>query len=379
MVIENRVGEERLSLHDLVVRSADSALELQSDDGTFPAGENYAYGDPETPVRNTARWSIVLCGAYQISGDNRFRDAAEDAIDALLDEDFRPHGYTFHCRKTPDKDCCNGLVGQATPIRALTTAGEVLEHSDALDTARDVFALHPFDADLGLWERIEIDGRNLSFDRTLNHQIIFAAQSAPLAAHDDVVTERITTFLDALDSNMALHSDGLIKHYVHPPLRSVVSKLARRPETYPLLWNALVNPLHSRSEKQHRKEIGYHPVNLSTLARLHTEVGDHPFWSSDKLDSTMRYLEERTSQLLAGDDLVHGTMMPGTDIALALSELEGTSLTELKHLVEHDLNRLLDRSSYLLESGSIDSNDQAALVVKFLDFPDLQLSLSSHD
>lgn len=379
MGTEDEPGVERLSLHELVVRSADSELRLQNNDGTFPAGENYAYGDPETPVRNTARWSIVLCGAYRISGEDRFRDAAEAAIDFLLDGNARPHGHTFHCRKTTDKDRCNGLVGQATPIRALTLAGEVLGRSDALDAARNVFALHPFDADLGLWERVEIDGENLSFDRTLNHQIIFAARSAPLAAHDDIVAERITAFLDALDSNMALHADGLIKHYVHPSLRSIVSKLRRRPETYPLLWNALVNPLYARSEKRRRKELGYQSVNLSALARLHAEVGDHPFWSSDKLESAIRCLEERTDQLLSGDDIIHGSTMPGTDIAVVLHEFEGTPFAELQHLVEHDLDRLLDRSTYLLESSRIDTNDQAALVVKFLDLPDATLPVASHD
>jgi hypothetical protein len=376
--MEDGSESERLSLHDLVVRSADSGLSLQNDDGSFPAGENYAYGDPETPVRNTARWSIVLCGAYRISGGGRFRDAAEDAIDFLLGGDARPHGYTFHCRKTSDKDYCNGLVGQATPIRALTVASEVLGRSDALDTAREVFALHPFDDDLGLWERIEIDGENLSFDRTLNHQIIFAARCASLTAHDDTAVERITTFLDALDSNMAIHSDGLIRHYVHPPIRSVLAKALDRPETYPLLWNALVNPLYLLSKRRRRKELGYHPVNLSALARLHAEVDDHAFWSSDTFDATIRCLRERTEQMLSGEDIVHGSTMPGTDIAIVLHEFEGTPVDELRHLVERDLDRLLDRSSYLLDSSRIDSNDQAALVVSFFDLPDATLSIAPH-
>jgi len=375
---DDGAGGESVSVHELVVRSADAALSLQGDDGAFPAGENYAYGDPETPVRNTARWTIVLCGAYQLTDDDRFRDAGERAVDYLLGDDVRPHGYTFHCRKTTDKDHCNGLVGQATPIRALTVADEVLGRSDALDAAREVFALHPFDADLGLWERIEIDGRNLSFDRTLNHQIIFAARCARLASHDDRAAERIAAFLDALDSNMALHSDGLIKHYVHPPVRTVVSKCIRNPEYYPLVWNAVVNPLYARSEDRRRKELGYQPVNLAALARLHAEVGDHPFWSSDKLDAAIDCLEAETERLLAGDGLTHGSTMPGTDIAFVLNEFRGTPLAESKRLLEHDLDRLLDPSTYLLESSSIDPNDQAPFIVKFLDFPDTRLSIPTH-
>lgn len=379
MAAEEGSLPESISSHDLIVRSADSALSFQRDDGSFPAGENYAYGDPETPVRNTARWSIVLSKAYDLTGDGRFREAAGMAIDFLLGGDARPHGYTFHCRKTTDKDRCNGLVGQGTPIRALTFAGEILGRDDTLDVAKEVFSLHPFDEDLGLWERIEIDGRTLSFDRTLNHQILFAAGCVGLAQHYQFVEDRLRSFLDPLLSNMAIHGDGLIKHYVHPPVSSVIRTVARDPRHYSLAWNTLVNPFYDRSKERRLKEFGYQPVNLAALADLHGHFEDHPLWSSDTIDRAIRCLKDHQHRFLSDEKITHGAVIPGTTIARILHEFERRSMSDLTHLVAHDLNEKLDRTSFLLEKDAADPATQAALVSGFVGLPNVRITLGTDD
>jgi len=379
MVAEDGSGNEYISLHELIVRSADAGLSLQRDNGSFPAGENYAYGDPETPVRNTARWLIVLCRAYELTDDHRFRTAAGRAVNYLLNDDVRPYGYTFHCRKTTDKDRCNGLVGQAGPIRALTTAGEKLENNAALEAAKEVFSLHPFDDDLGLWERIEIDGQNLSFDRTLNHQILFAAGCADLAKHETFVEERLQLFLGSLPTNMATHDDGLIKHYIRPPADLVIRNVVMNPSHYLLVWNMLVNHYYDRSMERREKELGYQPVNLAALSELHAHFEDFPMWCSDTIDRTIRCLKDNQPKLLSDEGITHGVVMPGTTIARILHEFEGQPMSDLTHLLANDLDRKLNHESFLLNKDTADPVTQAALVSNFVTLPNVQIPLRTDD
>ena len=39
---------------ELIVRTAEVGVALQAEDGSFPAGHNGPYRDPETPARTTA-------------------------------------------------------------------------------------------------------------------------------------------------------------------------------------------------------------------------------------------------------------------------------------------------------------------------------------
>ena len=53
-------GTQTITLHEFLERSAESALELQREDGSFPPGRNFTYDEPETPVGTTARWATTL-------------------------------------------------------------------------------------------------------------------------------------------------------------------------------------------------------------------------------------------------------------------------------------------------------------------------------
>ena len=81
----------------------------------------------ETPVRNTAHWLITMLKAYEISNETKFKDSAWRAVQYLLSPSARPMNATFFCRTNPEKDFCNGLVGQAWIIEALAIAGMKLE------------------------------------------------------------------------------------------------------------------------------------------------------------------------------------------------------------------------------------------------------------
>ena len=364
---------ETITIHELLERSAESALELQRKDGSFPPGRNYAYDEPETPVRTTSHWTMTLSKVYDITGKDKFKEAADAAVDYLLNHKVRPHGFTYFCRDATGKDHCNGLVGQAGAIRALAHAGPILGRQDAIDTAEEVFAIHPFNEDLGLWERVEIDGRKLSFDRTLNHQILFAEGSCHLAAQSNLIAEQIGMFLDHLESNMRIHSNGLIKHYIGPPLSSVLPTIAKTPRYYDLIINEVMSACYSFSSKRRQKERGYQVVNLVGLSKLYQSFPDHPLWDSNSLAQTLRFVKINQEELVRRENIRHGTQLQSIAIAKIRSRFGGVQMSGYANLIAHDLQFNPD-SKALLDIEGVDPNTRSAMVVALVDLPDLRIS-----
>ena len=89
---------ETITTYELLERSARAALDWQREDGSFPPGRNGVYDEPETPVRTTSKWLTTLSKVYEITGEQTYADAANDAADYLLSDEARPYGYTFHSR-----------------------------------------------------------------------------------------------------------------------------------------------------------------------------------------------------------------------------------------------------------------------------------------
>jgi len=368
---ESEPGTYGVSTRELLIRGARKALEYQRADGSFPPGRNYTYDEPETPVRTTSHWLETLSSAVEATGDEAFVAAANDAADYLLSGEVRPDDATFHCRHTDSKDKCNGLVGQAAPIRALVAAATVLERPDARRTAEEVFRLHPFDEALGLWERVEIDGRRISFDRTLNHQIIFAAAAAELES--ETATARVERFLDRLERNMHQHPNGLIKHYARPPLPAVLSSVARTPRYYNMLVNEVAFRYYSRSETRRRKERGYQTVNLAALSELRASVPDHRFWRTEALADALSFVRDAEDELLEGIDVRHGHQLQGIAIAKIRHRFDGVPINDLRYLVRAELADDIGDGTELFEVSSLDENTRFALVSELTDLPNVEL------
>ncbi|MFC6613900.1 hypothetical protein ACFQAS_02825 [Halopenitus salinus] len=363
-----------VTLHDIIERSARDGLDLQRDDGSFPPGRNYTYDEPETPVRTTSHWLLVLTKAYKISRETVFEDAANSAIDYLLSDDVRPSGFTYHCRNVESKDKCNGLVGQAAPIRALARTSEVFERSDARETAEEVFRLHPFSEELGLWERVETDGSTLSFDRTLNHQIIFSAAAAEIAPTVNIIEERIGNFLDHLSTNMRLHSNGLIKHYVRPRFIDTICSISCAPRRrYDMLINEIAFHYYSYSDERRKKERGYQTVNLNALSKLKPIFPNHEFWRCEKLSRALDFVRDNENDLIRGIDTKHGSLVQGISIAKILHRFEGTSIEEHRERIVSDLCLETDTVFDILDIEGVDENTRIALVSVLTDLPDMDL------
>ena len=361
-------GHRTVSTYELLEQSVTAALDLQRDDGSFPPGQNGVYDESETPVRTTSHWLNTLAHVYELTGDETFANSAIAAADYLLGEEARPHGYTFHSRNE-GQDRCDGLVGQSPAIRSLANVGAILDRPEIKAAAEEVFMLHPFDDRLGIWERVEIDGRRLSFDRTLNHQIHFASAGAYLA--DDEIDRMIRQFLEKLSDTLRTYRNGLIKHFLRPPPILVLKTLSSDRSRWNLLWNEIMFHYYSRSRDHRRKETGYHVVNLAALSHLKRQYPDHEFWTSDEIRRAIRYLDERSTD----GNVNYGSLLPGIQTAIALHVLDDQPVEEVKTFVASDLESKFDFESNLMVNDTVDPMYQAASIVHLTILPDLYVSI----
>ena len=364
-------GEKSKTTDDLLIRGAKAGLDLQREDGSFPPGHAGTYDYSLKPVRTTSGWLLTFSGAYEITDNEAFANAAHRAIDYLLAEDARPHGHTFHVRETQDKDKCDGLVGQASPIKALSYSGKVFNRNDAIEVAEEVFTLHPFNRQFGLWKRVEINGTHLSFDRTLNHQLIFAAGAAHLAKYSDTVAQQCQAFLDQLATNIDLHDDGLPRHYIRPPVKDVLLSSIRNPEARVLLWNELAVHYYSKSEQRKVKEKNYYLVITTALADLKHQWPNHQIWSSETIHRLLEYMKTTEyKQIFEGQNDI-GTGYPWLDHAITKYAFNNPGKKELEEWIGRTIKSEYDPSTGLLTRTASDPDFRATSIGKFMKLPSL--------
>jgi hypothetical protein len=210
-----------MQLSELIEQSGRVALGMQGSDGSFPPGQNGPYADRETPVRTTAHWLITLLSLHERTGEAAFRDAAARAAGYLRSDDVRPMGASFLARTLPERDFCNGLIGQAWAFEAMAAAAEPLGQPRLRELARELFLRHPFDERAGLWRCLNVEGSHGPFDMTFNHQLWFAASGALIEADPrGELGARVQRFLDrTLENHLKVDPSGRIAHFVPDPGR----------------------------------------------------------------------------------------------------------------------------------------------------------------
>lgn len=285
-----------MKLYTIIEGSAKTGLELQQSDGSMPSGQNGPWQDPQTAIRNTGHWLIQFAKAYEITNDERFLQATRDATSYLRSESARPYGFTFHHLNSNVRERCNGLVGQAWTIEALTVASETLNEPGLLDFAEDIFLLHPFDEKVGLWRPVEIDGQVLWFDMTFNHQLWFAAIGALLQSKlekQSKISHQVATFMDMIEDHLSVNSSGLIHHTMNSkfPLRKGIHLLYKHPNP-PLrsILNQINKSINSTSKGHSGRRIGYHSFNMYAFGLLYRVFPEHSFWKSADFRSTLSYI-----------------------------------------------------------------------------------------
>lgn len=363
-----------VTTYDLILQCANKGLILQRDDGSFPPGSNYPYNEHETPVRSTAEWLRILTKGAQISGNPAFEEASNKAIDYLLTEEARPSGYTYHNRDVSGKDSCNGLVGQHWPIQGIAEAASVFDRDEARTAALEVFRLHPFDNELGLWERVEIDGQPLSIDRTLNHQILFAGAASRLASCSPVVRDRVERFLDRLADNMFVNSNGRIAHYIRPSMREVLRSVFRNRRHRALLRNEVAFNYYRRLETRQKKERGYHVTNLEGLVNLRKKFPSHEFWDGEPFQSALTFTHENEVELVRRRQLTHGSTLQGITLAKVRYRLEDAPVNTIAKLVAADLDKDPTNGPHPFRPLDVEETTALTFVSPLLDMPNFEIT-----
>jgi hypothetical protein len=286
-------------LSNLILRSAESILRYQCEDGSFPAGHNGPYFDKETPVRNTAHWAITLCKAHNLSRDPRFQKRALLAQKYLLSEEARPYGAAFLCRRSRIKDCCNGLIGQAWAADALTILADCFGSTRALDVACEVLLHHEYAKKVHLWHTCDVSGESRAIDITFNHQLWFAAIAIKVGNRlkNSTLINRAGDFFQHINETMVLLEPGLIRHEIPSGIMLRFLSFPHKLRSYLFgsirdvfwghngqkkeNWRAKLTPIRQRS-------IEYLPFNLYGFALAYDESKDENWWTEPWLQKVLR-------------------------------------------------------------------------------------------
>ncbi len=367
-------------LSDIILQSCEAAFQFQSDDGSFPPGHNGPYHDQETPIRNTSHWLISMLKAYEISNKSKFKDSAWKAAQFLLLPTGRPMNATFFCRKNPEKDFCNGLIGQAWVIEALAIAGVKLEDSRYHDLAREIFLLHPFDHKVGLWRRVNVDGSYHTYDIAFNHQLWFASAGALLNSNTNApIDTEIKRFLDQTrESHLQVDDSGRIIHSISLPkpssMRNRISQYLHRRSNLLKKNNQTVY----NDNQLVYKEIGYHAFNLYAFALLKRCIPEDPLWQSTKFLSTLNFMNK--SEFINGlEDNIYGYPYnpPGFEVALTIQEFSSfTSFSKpAEWWVEQQLRRCYDMDKKMMSRSTEDEKTHAARMYESTRLKDCEIRL----
>ncbi len=262
-----------MDLRRLLLSTASEGIDLQSNDGSMPAGHNGPWNDQQTPVRNTAHWAVIFAYAYDLTNHQQYLEACKRCIRYLHSEDARPSGETFIHRRESKKDNCNGIVGQAWCIESLSMVDEIINEVECKGLAKHVFLKHPFDHSRGLWKTVETDGTVFDIHGTVNQQIMFAASGSELASESREISEMVSRFLNELDSNLDTYPSGLIRHTgcQHRGIK-------RR------IWRVI-------NEDKKNVAKGYHSFNLYALGVLKENFPNHRFWDSETIKRIIEYTQ----------------------------------------------------------------------------------------
>ena len=152
-----------MKLSEFLIAIADKALYKPK--RFLQPGRNGPYNDSETKVRNYGHWLITFSKCFELTGRKIYLEKVQELAEYLISDHARPYGFSFHHRSKEGKDRCNGLVGQAWTFESLACASSILDDIKYVKLAEEVFFQHNFNKNLGLWNRLEIDGQILSGSR----------------------------------------------------------------------------------------------------------------------------------------------------------------------------------------------------------------------
>lgn len=274
------------TMHPLTLlrEQADLFIAARHPKSGAPAGCNGPHLDPETPIRNSGHWLLLLARLWVLTGSGRYRNAALDMADFLMAVPSLSQEKLPKLRDKARRDQANGGISAGWLIEALALSGQILERDDLIDMARALSRWFAFDKNAAPWCVREPDGNLTAIDTTLNHQFWFAMACCLIPDPDPALEEELRAFLRGLNTHLRHVDDDLLAHAVRSPALSKAGFVERLlpffsehgsyPST-PALQNKVTRKLSRIQTLYHERETGYLVFNMLGLARiLETKYSD---------------------------------------------------------------------------------------------------------
>lgn len=268
MPIDTSIFSNLACLKESLLATAYNGISLQHEVGWFPPGHNGPWMDTDTPIRVTAHYSMVFFYAWKLTENEAFKAAGIRACQWIVDlHKINPRGGV-PCRINSSKNNCNGLIGQAWAAEPLIQIGALHNNDEYLSVSKSILTNPSYDWALHGWRPIETNGQQLSYCRTLNQQIWFAAMRAKQAESQSVEDRELLDFLTHLHSHLKLNSEALPAHLIKARDKGRRVSIPHMTKFVLRLRNRLRNSSQSFNPSPDELERGYASFILYGLAML---------------------------------------------------------------------------------------------------------------
>lgn len=265
-----------------------SILELETK-GYISGGNNGPYDDNETPYRVCSHWIYIYDYLYKYTNNIKYLNAIKKIADYLYSEYLKNDYIVYKCRDKKGKDYINGTIGNAWIIEGLIKLAYVLNEKKYYDAATAIFLQFKYNKKIGMWDRVECDGKILGYDGTFNHQLWLAAAGCQIINYEDNIDirETITSFLDKCASRTGLifntHSDGLIKHFscVKDSIKHIIKYYLDSAKNY-------IADIRQKSSMRYKEE-GYHFFAMYGFALIYRVMPNHKLFKTKKFKKSLEY------------------------------------------------------------------------------------------
>lgn len=330
---------------ELILRAARRFKQLGYLENGVPAGWNGPHHDPQTPLRNSAHWVVILLRAAELSEDPWFAEAARTLTEVILSDDSFAAGRVPVAREKASKDTVNGVIGVAWIVEGLVEAGNRLSWREPLDAAVKLCEYFPFDTGLGAWGVREHDGALRGIDSTLNHQIWYAMARAMCVPHAPHLADELRQFFGTLDRHCRLNGEQMVSHMLSFPLTTKLGLISRAESMVrlidPWIGNSLLRKapvykrLHALAKYHGDKETGYIIFTLHGLARIKA-MG----WDLGRVEAVSRKAFARSVQpdfmaALKQNAWSYGYNPPGFEVMEVFRQFGDDGALERAAVAEH--------------------------------------------
>lgn len=362
------------------------ALKFAKDLSLIRAGNNGPYKHPETVLRNYSHWVIIFSKLNKEKPKKIYLDAIKRLSKYFFKKEARPFGFSFHHRNILGKDSSNGLIGQAWTFEALYECYVTLKDDKFLKLAEEVFNIHKFDSDNGLWHTLDIDGKVLEVDAAFNHQLWFAYASAQVIPKSNKNYKNILFFLNSIEKNLKILENGLI---YHPIERYALRNLMRTDEKFiNKVKRIIINILKKKSFRTlfiNKNEIlnqwkasmiiksyGYHAFNIYAFVKFEKIFLDHPFWKSPEYNKMIKIL---LNPIFLENNENNKYSYPynptGFEIAYVLNEKfnDSNNLEMISKFINKQFNFNFDYNTLMFSKNNEDSDTLTARLYELVYLP----------